>query len=315
MKATRGLESALTGALFAGSSALSWRGALAAGAGLGDVAHALGLRRRVAEQNLSAAFPDWSTERRARVVRDVYRELGRVALEYPRLDRLAAAPLGEHIAAIEGREHLERAIRDGRGAILMGGHFGNFELSGACMARLHPTSFVVRPLANPGVETRIRTLRARAGIGQIQESAPRAVYEALRANQWVAMLADQDARRHGVFVPFFGRPASTAIGPARIALATGAPIIMGLMWREPDGRHRLEVDPPLRLEDPGAPDAALRLTALHVRRLEERVREHPEQWFWLHRRWKTAPVPGTETVASAEAAGAEDARLALGKDG
>src|SRR6185436_12021770 len=109
------------------------------------------------------------------------------------------------------------------------------------------------------------------------------------AGRWVAMVGDQDARRQGVFVPFLGRPASTALGPARIALATGAPIVMGFVTRAKDGRMTLDIEPPLALEDPGAKDAALRLTALHTARLEEWVHARPAMWFWLHRRWKTAP--------------------------
>jgi KDO2-lipid IV(A) lauroyltransferase len=117
----------------------------------------------------------------------------------------------------------------------------------------------------------------------------RGAFAALRANRWVAMLADQDARRHGVFVPFFGRSASTPVGPAALALRAGAPIIMGFDRRLPDGRHRLVIEPPLEIENPEASDAALRLTAAHTARLEARVREQPPLWFWLHRRWKTSP--------------------------
>ncbi len=153
---------------------------------------------------------------------------------------------------------------------------------------------MVRPLGNPGVEALVARQRAAAGVGRIATDAPvRAIYGTLRANRWVAMLADQDARRQGVFVPFLGRPASTAAGPARIALGTGASIVMGFIRREEDGRHRIEVEPALEIDDPRAPDAMLRLTALRTSRLERQVRAHPENWLWLHRRWRTAQ-PGDE---------------------
>jgi KDO2-lipid IV(A) lauroyltransferase len=291
MTGTRTLEALLVRALFAGMRSVSWRRSLAAGAALGDAAHALGLRRAVAADNLAHAFPERSVSERARILRAHYRELGRVSVEYARLDVLARAPAGEVVAEIHGFEHLDAARRAGRGAILMSGHFGNFELVGARLATLHPTAFVVRPLSNPRVEALIGARREAAGVGQISaDRGVRRVYEALRENRWVALLADQDARRQGVFVPFLGRPASTAAGPARIALATGAPIIMGFAMRQPDGRHVLEIEPPLGIPDPGAADAALRLTALHAQRLERRVRERPDHWFWLHRRWKTAPA-------------------------
>ena len=162
---------------------------------------------------------------------------------------------------------------------------------------------VVRPLSNPGVEALIARERAAAGMGVIPTGAGvRRIYESLRQGRWVALVSDQDARRHGAFVPFLGRPASTALGPARIALDTGAPIIMGFVTREPDGRMSLDVEPPLSLADSGASDAALRLTALHSARLEAWVRRRPEMWFWLHRRWKTAP-PAPEAAADLERAG------------
>jgi KDO2-lipid IV(A) lauroyltransferase len=216
--------------------------------------------------------------------------LGRVVAEYPRLDQMARAPAGEHVVEIEGFEHLEAARRAGRGAILMSGHYGFFEMTGAFLGQIHPLGFVVRPMSNPAVDAWIRELRARAGVQSIEGTGIRAIYEKLRDNEWVAMLADQDARRQGVFVPFFGRLASTPLGPARIALATGAPIIMGRAVRRADGRHDLRIEPALEVGDGKAADAAVQLTARHVAVLERWVRERPELWFWLHRRWKTRPA-------------------------
>jgi Kdo2-lipid IVA lauroyltransferase/acyltransferase len=124
------------------------------------------------------------------------------------------------------------------------------------------------------------------------EDGPRAVYQALGAGRWIAILADQDAGPRGLFVPFLGRPASTAAGPARLSLRTRSPIVMGFASRRTDGRFDLQVGPPLMPEEPTAPDAAMRLTAQHVGLLEARVRARPELWFWLHRRWKTLPPVG-----------------------
>jgi len=282
------LEHFLVRAAFGASRGLSRAHALNMGAAVGALAYRLGIRARVARENLARAFPEWSAEQREETLKRHYAELGRVALEYASLAELVRAPLGEVLIEVVGIEHLERAR--GRGAILLSGHFGNFEFEGARLGQMNPVDFVVRPLSNPRVEEEVRRLRAGAGVGTIDAGSVREVYRAIRAGRWVAMLADQDARRQGIFVPFLGTPASTVLGPARIALATGAPIIMGFDFRQEDGRHVLEVQPPLEAPDPASPDAAETLTRRHVEVLEQMIRRRPEAWFWLHRRWKTRPA-------------------------
>ena len=229
-----------------------------------------------------------------------YAELGRVAAEYAHLARLARSPAGVAIVEVRGLERAE-PLR-GRGAIVMSGHYSNFELLGAWVGRLNPVDFVVQPLSNPGAERVIHRLRAEAGVGCLRTSdGTRPIYAALAAGRWVAFLSDQDARRRGLFVPFLGIPASTPVGAARLSLKTGAPIIMGFVKRRPDGRFDLEVHGPLEPPpDPESPDAVRYLTALHVACLEARVRERPELWFWLHRRWKTRP-PETPAVTATPA--------------
>jgi KDO2-lipid IV(A) lauroyltransferase len=297
VSAAHGVETWLVRSLAAGVRARSWERSLGPAARLGDLARVLGLRRHVAEDNLARAFPERSAAARAEILREHYRELGRVVAEYARLAELARAAPGRVVSAIRGGEHLDAAR--GRGAILLSGHFGNFELLAAVLAQRQPVDVVVRPLSNPGVEAMLARERMASGLGMIPAAGIRRVYEALRAGRWVALLADQDARSHGAFVPFLGRPASTATGPARIALATRAPILMGFVTREPDGRMSLDVEPPLSPADPDAPDATFRLTALHAARLEARVRARPEMWFWLHRRWKTVPPPAGTRAAAA----------------
>jgi len=272
---------------------LGWKRSLGLGAALGAAVGAAGLRRRVAEENLARAFPEKSAAERTAILRAHYRELGRVALEYPCLPDLARGD--EAIAGVRGLDVLESALGSGRGVILMSGHFGNFELLAAWIAQRHPVDLVVRPPSNPRVDAWLSDLRRRAGFGLIRaDRGVREVFGSLRAGRAVAMLADQDARRHGVFVPFLGVPASTAVGPARMAIATGSAIVMGFATRRPDGRHELDVEPPLFAEGEGDA-AALALTARHTALLGEWVRRRPEFWFWLHRRWKTAPPPGAET--------------------
>lgn len=284
------MEWALVRALRGALRGRSWDSGRAAGERLGALAGVLGIRKRVALENLAIAFPGKTEVEHAAILREHYRELGRVVSEYARLGDLARSTPIPAFAETRGLEHLERALAGGKGAIVMSGHFSNFELMAAWAAQSLPMDLVVRPLRNPQVEAWLRDERLRAGFGLISaDRGVRGVFESLRANRLVAMLADQDARRHGAFVPFFGRPSSTAIGPARIALQTGAPLVTGYATRRPDGRMDIDVEGPLALERPDADDAALRLTALHTRHLEARVRAAPAMWFWLHRRWKTSP--------------------------
>ncbi len=291
MRLKHALEAGAVRALDGLARALGWRASLALGAGAGALLGALGVRRRVAEANLARAFPELGDATRRGILARHYRELGRVALEYAHLDTLSLSEPGGPVAEVRGFEHVRDAVKDGRGAILLSGHFGNFELMAAWIARRLPVDVVARPLSNPAVDRWLTARRERAGLGVIRaDRGVRGVYAAIRAGHCVAMLADQDARRHGVFVPFLGSPASTPVGPARLAIALKVPIVMGFGRRREDGRHELEIEPPL-WADGDDEAAALRLTARHAERLSERVRHHPESWFWLHRRWKTAPEP------------------------
>jgi KDO2-lipid IV(A) lauroyltransferase len=150
---------------------------------------------------------------------------------------------------------------------------------------------VVKPLSNPGADAWLSRLRNVAGLDQLPIGAGvRGALRRLKAGGAVAMLADQDARRDGVFVPFFGHLASTPIGPAWLSLASGAPLVFGTCLRGADGRYEARFLPPLVPQ--GRPDDAndvLALTRRHTGMLEAAIRERPEQWFWLHKRWKTAP--------------------------
>jgi len=294
--------------------------ALALGALLGSLAGAAGVRARVARDNLAHAFPDATDAWRAHVLRAHYRELGRVAADYARLPALARGPRERAFAQWEGEEHAQAALAAGRGIVFVTGHLGFFELYGATVSRTIPVAILVRPLSNPGAEAWIRRVRAAAGMELVSEGAGvRDLVRRLRGRGCVALLADQDARRQGVFVPFLGRPASTPTGPAWLSLATGAPIVFGGCVRGPDGRYEGRFDPPLwPAGDARDPEAVRALTARHVELLERRVRARPESWFWLHRRWKTQPLAGEAAApraATAPSPGAErvtQSRLAEG---
>lgn len=267
-------------------------GALAAA--LGRVAYRpLGIRRRVVEEQLRSAFPDRDDGWRRRVARSSYEHLGREAMAMLRLSRLGPEDV---IAAtdVDGLEPLREAVESGRGAVLMTGHFGNWEIGGASVAaRGIPLDVVAQPQANPLVDRLINGAREGLGMTVIRKGgATKAALRSLRQGRAVALVADQDARARGVFVPFFGRPASTHRGPAVLALRSGAPMFIGTAVRREDGRYAVTIR---RVEVPATEDPESQadlLTAELAAALESAVRRDPGQYLWQHRRWKTKPRNG-----------------------
>jgi KDO2-lipid IV(A) lauroyltransferase len=283
------LEALLVRGLVAIVRALPSRAALALGARLGDLARVLGIRREVARANLALAFPDRPAADREQILYAHYRDLGMMLCEAARGGASVYAPEGEVVAAVRGLEHLEAARRSGRGAIVLTGHYGDYGLIAGRLGRLNPMVIFAQGLSNPSVDALMDRTCAEGGVQMLTgRSGLRRMILGLENNGWALMLADQDAGRDGVFVPFMGRPSSTSAFPVELSLRTGAPILMAFITRRADGRNEIDVLPPLTLE-PTAPDAVRALTALHVAELERWVRRHPHMWFWLHRRWKTPP--------------------------
>lgn len=260
---------------------------------VGELAyHALGSRRRVALENLALAFgPAWGRERRRAVARASFRHLGLTAVE---CCQLYAGSAGRLLAGVrlEGIQHLKAALGEGRGVLYLTAHFGNWELLGAAHVLTgFPLSVVARPLDNPFLEARLAEARRRLRMGLIskREAVPR-VREALARGECVGVLLDQDAGRRGVFVPFFGQPASTSRALAILAARTRAPVVPAFIRRLPDGAHLVTLEPPVPLERSGDRERDIRTnTARFTAAIERQVRACPEQWFWVHRRWKTRP--------------------------
>lgn len=285
-------------------SALPERVARTLGAGAGAlVGGPLRIRRRTVEGNLRLAFPDAEDAWIRRTADAAYRHLGREAAAILRLSRLTPAEVVRRTET-RGWEMLEGALAEGHGALLVTGHFGNWEIAAAAVAaRGVPIAAIVRRQGNRDVDARLDALRRRLGVETIPQSeAPRRVPRLLRANGVVGIVGDQDARRAGVFVPFFGRAASTARGTALFALRLNAPVFACTARRLPGPELRYLVAgeriPVQRTGDLEA-DVA-RLTAALAASLEAAVRAAPEQYFWFHKRWKTRPpkeppvaAPGT----------------------
>jgi KDO2-lipid IV(A) lauroyltransferase len=270
------------------------------GAGLGSLAYTLGIRREVTLEHLSRVFGGERSEAEIEAIaRESYRNFGRTTFEYGRFPRLDAREIEETVS-LEGGEHLDRALEGGRGAILVAGHFGNWELAGTLATMGYPLTFLVGEQHNTLVDGLMNRLRARFGVELVPLTGSlMGVLRALRRNRIVAMLSDQDAGSSGIFVDFLGLPASTPYGPGRIAARTGAPLVPGNAVRRPRGRHSLVIRPPVPPPPEGASpeEAARHYTQAYTTALEGFVRSHPEQYFWMHRRWKTRPPEASEPPA------------------
>lgn len=259
----------------------------------------LGIRSGVVDDQLRRAFPDRDDAWRRGIARSAYEHLGREGMMMLRLSRLGTEDV---LAAteVEGLEALRAAVDAGTGAVVMTGHFGNWEIGGASVAaRGIPLDVVAQKQANPLFDRLINGMRERLGMTVIHRGrATKEALRSLRRGRAVALVADQDARSRGVYVPFFGRPASTHRGPAILALRSGAPVFMGTAVRRDDGRYLVRLRPVPIPDGDDFDERADRLTAALTETLESAVREQPGQYLWQHRRWKSVPAPGTRVVTA-----------------
>lgn len=250
-------------------------------------------RRRRALDNLAHAFPELGEAERRRLARASFRHLGLLLVES---FALLARSLDDVLSSVrlEGAEHLDAAVQKHGRALLLTAHLGNWELLPAA-SRLtsHALTVVVRPLDARWLNRLAEALRRKAGIELIDKRAAlRPVLGALARGRLVGILMDQNAsRREGVFVPFFGRPASTSRAMAVLALRTGAPVLPIFTRREADGTHRVVVHPPIEPAGEVPKDQAVTvLTARYTAAIEAAIRQTPDQWLWMHARWRTRPA-------------------------
>jgi KDO2-lipid IV(A) lauroyltransferase len=249
-------------------------------------------RRRVALANLALVYGGRrSVRERAAIARASFRHLGITAVECCRLFFGDADALLRRVR-LEGIEHLRAAMAEGRGVFFLTAHFGNWELLAAAH-RLggYPLSVVVRPLDNPDLEALVARARERSGLRVIaKREALRAIRNALARGECVGLLLDQDAGRDGAFVPFLGPLASTSRSLAVLALKTGAPVVPAFLQRMPSGDFRLTLEPAVPLVVTGDRSRDVdACTAGFAETIARHVDACPEQWFWVHRRWKTRP--------------------------
>jgi KDO2-lipid IV(A) lauroyltransferase len=296
--ATLGPGSATVELLMRGISSLAnllpERSARALGRGIGRFAfHVIRFRRPLVERNLELAFdlPHGHPQIRA-LARDNFVHYGHLLIELLRLRRVVHGEL-DQVVRFEGLENLEWAYDQGRGVLGLTAHLGNYDLMACAVARRgYPLTIVSKPLRNKGVERAWMTEREASGLQVcLSRYSMREILRALRANRLVGFVLDQHARVDGVWVDFFGRPASTLRSLAALAARTEAPVVPFFARRCSDGLHEIEVRPALDLETVGDKDAnILHNTQLYTRMIEDAVRETPSQWTWIHRRWKTPPA-------------------------
>ena len=252
--------------------------------------------RLAALQNLKRAFPEKPVPELIAIARGVFRNMGLVAAEFFDIPWLTAERIRERVE-VEGAEHYAAAAGKGRGLLLFGAHFGNWEFQAVAVSLLfHPLTFVYRPLDNPFLERLVTSVRTSTGnIAVPTKKSMRQMLRTLKDNGTVGLLIDQNwSRREGVFVEFFGRPAGTTDGLALLALHTGAPVIPAFMVRKPNGNYRLVIGQEVPLVDTGdrKTDAIVN-TQNFTRVIEALVRQYPDQWLWVHRRWQSQPRPGS----------------------
>ena len=273
---------------------LPWRVASDLGARLGRLGYRpFGIRRRIVERQLAAAFPEWPAEQVRATARAAYAHLGRVTIEAM---LLPGAPPGRILELFEeeaiGWHLVDEARAEGRGIVCVTFHIGNWELAGAYVAaRGVPVDAVARHMANPLADAWIFDTRTRSGMQIVyDDKAVRHAARAMKEGHLIALLADQGVKGlASTFVPFFGRPAKTPRGPAVFALRFGAPLLFMLSYREPSGKYRLVVER-IPLVDTGDREADIdTLVATWTRMLEGWVRRVPEQYLWHHQRWRRQP--------------------------
>jgi KDO2-lipid IV(A) lauroyltransferase len=244
--------------------------------------------RRTAMRNLELAYPEKSAAERRAITDEVFLSIARLIWVFARFPQIDGENVHKWVR-YEGLEHYLEAKKAGRGILFATAHFGNWELSAFAHALMtEPMHIMIRPLDNPGIDHLVEHRRQLSGNRLIVKwDGARAVLRALHQNEAVGVLIDQNTSiQEGVFVDFFGTPACANTAFAKIAARTGAAVIFGYaVWSDNEGKYILKFHPPLEVSGDATEDTR-RIHAL----LECVIREHPGQWLWIHRRWKTRPL-------------------------
>ena len=262
--------------------------------GLAQVVYLLHFRlRQVGMRNLAMVFPKKSEAERKRILRGVFTSLGRQLAELCQFPRYTPENI-DQVVVYDGLENYERAYARGKGVLFLTGHFGGWELSAfAHSLHGHWLHVVMRPMDNPYLDRMLQQYRTMYGNKTVaKDDFVRGLLAAMKAGETVGILMDTNMTPpQGIFVDFFGIPACTASGLARIALRTDAAVVPGFtIWDPAMQKYRLRFDPALELVRTGDLEADIAAnTQMFTKVIEDYVRKYPDQWLWVHRRWKTRP--------------------------
>lgn len=294
MKMTDGIEYAAVRLLAGFLRLLPLDTAIGLGARLGRAADNLWLaRHKVILRNLEIAFGDELTpQRREELAREIFGNLGKTLAEICHFQSMNRDDILRRVTS-EGEDSFREVQQHGRGAILVGGHFGNWELVGAYIRALgYPVDFLIRGQHNRLVDNFLTNIRLSYGVGVIHSDrgGMKDVIRALKENRQVAIVSDQHAGSGGIVVKFFGQLVSVPRAPATLAVRCNAPIVTGYIIRMADNRHHCRFEPPLYPDQTADPSMEiLRLTRLYTKRIEDAIRLKPDHWLWTHRRFKPLP--------------------------
>jgi len=249
--------------------------------------------RKTAETNLHIAFPEWTEAQRDAVIRKMVRNLGWMAAEFARFPKYSKKNI-EQIVVLDGNENFLEARNRGKGVLILTGHIGAWELSSFAHALYgYPLHFMARPLDNQRIDALVNSYRCASGNRAIfKNESARVMLKTLKDSGTIGILADQNTMPdEAVFVDFFGKPASTTTGIARVALHTDAAVVPGYAaWDESIQKYRLRFEPAMDLVRTGDVERDVREnTQRFTRVIEDIIRKYPDQWVWVHGRWSVRP--------------------------
>lgn len=280
--------------LTAWCSRLSFEAAMKWGRRLGWLLGTL-LRYRRAEvfQTIQRCFPEKSGAEVRAVTDGMYVNLGRYIVEMMRMETLDREWLERHVE-VKGLEIIREVLAGGQGAVMLTAHVGNFELP-ALIAGYYgiPITVITKTIKPAALHDYWTVSRSRLGVKPVpRRGTLRACLAVLKANEILGFILDQNMKRqHGIFVEFFGRPACTSPGLAVLSAMSGSPVIPVFNTRRPNGNHCVEIMPALPPPTDRKPETIHQATQAYTAIIESVIRQHPDQWIWIHRRWRTQPLP------------------------